>query len=193
MFKSAIAIALFGLFSARSFVVDGEGGGNDGETANADDIFDSILDGTLDDIADLPSFAAWPTGAYRVFTKDGFVRKTSDDGKQHSYELKLQMQEVLEIKPEDQESAPKVGDETQLSFGLGTDIGKGFFKEAVRPIVAFLGLGEDQPGAIRAAVEASKGMEFMVILKRRKVTKDRDGVALDEPKFFPTLVKLDVL
>ena len=148
--------------------------------------FDSILDGTLDDIEDLPSFAAWPTGAYRALLKDGFKQKIIND--KPAYTLKMVNLEVLEIaNAAEADEAPKEQDETELMFGLDTETGRGFFKEAIKPFLDFLGLPATQPGAVRAAVDASKGMEVVAVMKRRSVTKD------GETKQYPGLVKLEIL
>ena len=147
---------------------------------------DSILDGTLDDIADLPSFAAWPAGAYRALLVDGFKQKSIND--KTAFELKLKNKEVLEItNAAEAEEAPKVDDETSLTFGMDSDIGKGFFKEAIMPFVKHLGLDPKTPGAIRAAVESSKGLEVLVVLKRTSKTVD------GETKHYPKLVKIEIL
>ena len=155
-------------------------------TDTTNNTLDSILDGTLDDIADLPSFAAWPAGAYRVSLKEGFKQKTIND--KPAFELKLTCLEVLEINnAAEQEEAPKVGDETSLSYGMETEVGKGFFKEAVMPFVVHLGLDAKTPGAIRAAVDGSKGLECLAVLKR--TSKTAEG----ETKYYPKLVKIEVL
>ncbi len=154
-------------------------------TASTVDI-DSILDGTLDDIADLPSFAAWPSGAYRATLKEGF--KLKEINGKPAYELKLTNEEVLEISNAlEQEEAPKIGDEASLAFGMDSETGRGFFKEAIKPFVEALGLPSGQAGVIRAAVDSSKGLQVMVILKRTKKTVD------GEEKKYQHLVKLSLL
>lgn len=155
--------------------------------ANNSAAFDDILDGTLDGIKDLPSFAAWIPGAYRVRLPNGFVQKFIND--KPTFELKMVNLEVLELaNAADEADAPKIDDECSLNFQLDNDIGKGFFKEAIKPFVEHLGLKEDQPGAIRAAVDASKGMEVMVVMKRTS-KKGEDG----EVKYFPKLASLAIL
>lgn len=148
--------------------------------------FDSLLDGTLDDIADLPSFAAWPAGAYRALLPEGFKQKLINE--KPVFELKLVNKEVLEISnAAETDEAPKVDDECSVAFGIDTDIGKGFFKEALTPFINALGLTADQAGAVRAGVESSKGMEVIAVMKRRVVKKD------GEEKIYPTLVKIEIL
>lgn len=158
----------------------------DAPSAAQQEVFDAILDGTLDDIEDLPSYIAWPTGAYRVLLKEGFKQKIIND--KPAYTLKLVNLEVLEIaNAAEAGEAPKEQDETEVKFGLDTETGRGFFKEAIKPFIEFLQLSATQPGAVRAAVDASKGVEAVVIMKRRAVTKD------GETKLYPTLVKLEIL
>ena len=149
---------------------------------------DSILDGTLDDIADLPSFAAWPAGAYKVVLKEGFAEKKIND--HPAFELKLMNQETLELNnAAETEETPKVGDECSLSFMMDNDTGKGFFKEAIKPIVAHLQASGNPAATIRDAVSAAKGLECIAILGRRTV-KDKDS---GEVKLYPSLKKLEVL
>lgn len=153
-------------------------------TASVDD----ILDGTLDDIEDLPSFSAWPAGAYRVTLPEGFAQKKIND--KPAFEVKLKNLEVLEVtNPAEQEEAPKVGDETSLSFMMDNETGKGFFKEAIMPFVAHAGLDSKTPGAIRTAVAASKGLECLVILKRTK----KEDKQTKEIKVYAKLAKIEVL
>lgn len=182
MNKTILSMLIPALFSS-AFVTKMS---DDAPSAAQQAAFDSILDGTLDDIEDLPSFAAWPTGAYRALLPEGFKQKIIKD--KPAYTLKLKNLEVLEVSdPVEAEEAPKEQDETEVMFGLDTETGRGFFKEAIKPFLDFLGLPPNQPGAVRAAVDASKGVEVVAVMKRRSVTKD------GETKLYPSLVKLEIL
>ena len=144
-------------------------------TSDEINLFDSILDGTLADIPDLPSFAAWPSGCYKVVSKDGFQQKKIGD--HPAFELKCKWLETLELADAaDEKDAPKDGSELSLNFMMDNDLGRGFFKEAVKPIAQFLELDESIPGAGRAVIEASKGMELVIVVQRKSRMKDGEQV-----------------
>lgn len=148
-----------------------------GENVN----LDSLLDGTLDDIADLPQFKVFPSGAYNVQLKEGFVQKEINN--HPAIELKMVCTEVLELNnAADEADAPKPGDECSIAFMMDNEIGQGKFKEAIKNFAAMAGTSN-----IRTCMEASKGAEVMVVIKRTH--KDEGG----ERKYYANLQKLEVL
>lgn len=129
---------------------------------------------TLDDIDDLPEFKAWPTGAYIVTLTEGFEAKVINE--HPARELKMELKEVQEIKPEDLnegEEQPKPGDVCSTLFLLDNETGAGFLKAAAKPLAEFLGTK-----SLSEIFTKTKGMVCLVMLKREykkdKVTKKVD-------------------
>jgi hypothetical protein len=141
------------------------------------------LDTSLDDIDDLPGFAALPTGAYNVVLPKGFEVKMVNNSK--SVEMAMTVKEVVEIVEDsldEGESLPKEGDIATMLFQLDNSTGAGLFKQAAAPIRAASGAN-----TLREVIEASKGMELTVIIKRRK------GKGENEGRNFMSLVQVSVL
>lgn len=126
-----------------------------------------LLDSTLDSLPDLPTFAAWPSGAYRVELNEGLVEKKI--GEHDAVEMNMKNLEVLELANPSGEAAPEVGVECNTAFMLDNDTGLGFFKEVLKE------LSPRFPGTIRETMAACKGAEAIVVIKKtRDEKKDRD-------------------
>lgn len=99
----------------------------------------SILDGTLDDLKDLPEFKPFPAGTHIVTLK--VVDKTAkkDMVNNHpGFEVKMKHVETLELaKAED--VAPEVGSETSVLYLLDNEIGQGAFKNLLKSASAHFG------------------------------------------------------
>lgn len=123
----------------------------------------SILDATLDDIADLPAFKTFPAGSHVVVIK--FEEKKVGDNP--CVELKMTAKETMELaNPSD--IAPAPGDETSVLFLLNNEFGLGKFKEVLKP------LGEHFGTIVpRQIMEAANGAECLATTKVRKGKKDR--------------------
>ena len=142
------------------------------------------LDASLDDIDDLPGFKALPTGAYLVLLEKGFELK--DVNKHPAFELAMTVKEVLEVLPdnlEEGEDEPKVGDIATQVFMRDNEYGMGMFKEVAKPISKATGAS-----SVREIIEASKGLELIVAVKRKKGKKGTDN----EDKNFMTITKIAV-
>lgn len=143
------------------------------------------LDASLDDIEDLPAFASLPTGAYHVVTEKGFVRKIVNDHPSEEFAMTVkEVIELLEEHLEEGESLPKAGDVATMLFQLDNPIGAGLYKEVAKVV-------RDATGAKtpREIAEASKGMEFLAVIKRRKGKKGTEN----EDRNFMNLVKISVM
>jgi hypothetical protein len=133
------------------------------------------LEASLDDIEDLPVFATFPTGAYRVRLVAGLERKLIAD--KSAVEAAMTLLEVIEL-PKDSleedpitkemETAPKPGDVGSVAYMLENKFGLGKYKaDWLLPISRALNtkvIGEIEVG--------SKGLEFMVVIKRTVDKKD---------------------
>ena len=128
---------------------------------------DSMLDVSLDDIADLPEFLVFPAGAYRVTIN--FESKKINE--HPSVEAKLKMLEVLEI-PADV-TPPEVGAESSVAYMMDNEFGQGNFKKLMKPLCDHHGVTN-----LAQAVAASQGLEVMVVTKQRQ-NKDKTATYLD--------------
>ena len=130
----------------------------------------SILDGTLDDIDDLPGFAVFPSGAYMIELHTGLERKAI--GAHAAIECAMKCLEVKELAnpTADEANKPKIGDICTAAYMLDNPTGLGFLKESLlKPIGAKLGLTKNSE-----IIAASKGIKALVVMT--KTEKEKDGV-----------------
>ena len=143
---------------------------NNQNVANIDD----LLDGTLDDLSDVPSFKPFPVGAHTCKIS---WKVTAVSGIP-SIELKLALVETVELKnPED--TPAQAGDETQVLFmlkkkdGTKNELAEGQWKE----ILASLKTGLNIASATnREVMSASEGLECLVSTGVRVNKKDPQDV-----------------
>ena len=134
---------------------------------------DNILDGTLDDLADLPEFKPFPPGAHRVLASME-LKKIGDSP---VVELTLTMQEVLELgEPMAEEDMPKAGDTANTLFFMDNEIGVGKFKATAKVLAEGLGMEENSN---REIIEAVTDVECVVHTSVRQDKKDKDKYYLD--------------
>ena len=136
---------------------------------------DSLLDLSLDDLADLPEFKVFPPGAHRVVIGLG----TKEINKHPSVELKMKLVETVEL-ADPSEEAVAAGTECSVAFMLDNEFGQGKFKEILKPLAAHTGL--NKAGEV---FEAANGLEVLVVTKTRQ-NKEKTQTYLD-------IVKLEVL
>jgi hypothetical protein len=141
-----------------------------------------LLDATLDDLADLPTFAAFPVGAHRATMK----LEIKEINKKTAVEIKLVGHETVELSnPSD---APiKDGDETNVLYilknndGSPNEIAQGKLKIALAVIKEKFGF--DASMSNRAVIEAVKdGFEVVAVTKQRE-NKSSGGMNTDLVKF----------
>ena len=140
---------------------------NDDVTLDDVDV-DDILDMTLDDLEDLPTFEPYPAGAHRVSLS--MELKTVNDKK--SVEVELKLIETLELAEplKGGEKAPVEGAETSILCGLSNKWGRGEFKSIATPIGAALGIASN-----REIIEQAKNIDCVVITWVQ--TSKKDGVS----------------
>ena len=129
---------------------------------------DSLLDGTLDDLADMPEFKVYPAGAHRVIIS--FEKK--EINKHPAIELKCKLLETVELS-DPSEVQPEVGTESSVAFMLDNELGQGKFKEILKVLSAHL--GTVRPSEI---MEQAKDMEVLVVTKVRQ-NKEKTASYLD--------------
>lgn len=119
------------------------------------------LDSTLDDIEDLPTFGAWPTGAYIVTLSQS--EKTPNEKMGKCIEVKfthISTAELGDKKIEDIE--PKPGDESTQLVSLKNNAALNPWKKNVMaPLEEKFG-----KGPARKTIAASNGCQCLVVLAK---------------------------
>lgn len=158
--------------------------------ANLNLDIDSLLDGTLDDLADAPEFKPYPIGAHKVIIN--WETKQLDDkklsGKKNTIvTLKMKAVETVETAAgSDEVCSP--GQEENIGFFLvhhsspkAMEIGQGGFKEIMKSLAAHYGAKSN-----RDLMADSQGAEVLVTTGLRKDKQDAN-------KKYTTLEKLMVI
>jgi hypothetical protein len=119
---------------------------------------DSLLDATLDDLADLPEFAPYPAGAHKVTIE----LESKEVNKHPSIELKLKAIETLELADPTNSQPLAAGAESGVLFMLDNEFAQGNMKKVLRPLQEHLGVS-----SLRDIITQSKGMEVTVVTNVR--------------------------
>lgn len=127
---------------------------------------DSLLDSTLDSLADLPEFKIFPAGAYQGVIELA-VKKMGDNT---GVEFSFTNQEVMELSDPSSE-APAVGATTSVGFLLNNEYGQGAFKKVIASLRDGLQLPETATN--REVMEASKGATCVVVFGVRPDKNDK--------------------
>jgi len=131
---------------------------------------DNLLDGTLDDIADLPEFKNFEAGAHRV-TASWSLKEIDNHGM--CPEVKFVLVETME-KADEQAAGGAAGDECSALFMLDNEFGAGKFKANLLPFAEALGLTKP-----RDIIEAAQDVDCVIITGLRTDKKNPDKVYLD--------------
>lgn len=133
---------------------------------------DSLLDGTLDDLADVPEFKPFPVGAHRATIK-WEVKAVNE---KPVVELTITAIESVELA--DPEGVPvKAGDQTSVMFmftkkdGTPNELAQGQWKELLAPLASHFATTSN-----RATMEASNGAECLVVTGIRQDKRDTADV-----------------
>ena len=145
---------------------------------------DSLLDATLDDLADIPEFKPFPIGAHSV--KIAFDYK--EVGGVAAVELALTAVATVELAtPTD--TPITAGDTTNVLFmlkkkdGSNNDLAQGQLKELLKPLAAHFGTISP-----RATMAAANGAEVVVITDIREDKRDPQNI-----KQYTSIKQLTVL
>lgn len=133
---------------------------------------DSILDSSIDDLADLPEFAVFPNGVHRVLIN----WESKEVNKHPCMELKMKAIETVELANPAADEPLVAGTESGVLFMLDNEFGQGKFKTLIKILAAATGTSK-----ISEAVEASNGMEVQVVCKVRQ-NKDKTQSYTDVSK-----------
>ncbi len=154
---------------------------------------DSLLDATLDDLADAPEFKPFNAGVHRCTIKWDPTKKINDIP---TVELQLTLIETVEQK--DPEEKPSVaGDTTNVSFMLfkkDKDTNKMVMNELaqgqMKVILASLktDLNLDATMTNRQVMEATNNVECLVVTNIRTDKRDKDNI-----KYYTGIVSLNAV
>jgi hypothetical protein len=125
---------------------------------------DNLLDITLDDLEDLPSFEPFPAGAHQVLASFA----TKDINGKAAVELSLKLVETVEL-DDSTAKPPKAGDVSSTMFMLDNEYGRGNLKKCAAPFGEAL-----QFSTIREIVEGVKEVECVVLTSVRVDKNDPD-------------------
>jgi len=161
MHKQLLLASLLGLALTPKFVVE-----------EASGVGFEFLDGTLDDIEDLPQFLAFPSGAYIVNLPLGLEAKKIN---QHpAITMKVKCMEIKELSNPADAALVKVGDQGDIAFMMDNETGRGFSKIVTKAIGERIGSKN-----IREIFAASKGINALLVCKKtHDAAKQRDYMNL---------------
>lgn len=125
-------------------------------------ILADLLDITLDDIEDLPSFANFPVGFHRV----SLSLSTKKINEHPAIEASLVYIEAIELADPSLEP-PKAGDKASLAYMMDNEFGSGKFKELAKPLAATLGTVK-----VAEIIEQCQNMEVIIATGLRKDKTD---------------------
>jgi hypothetical protein len=86
---------------------------------------DSLLDGTLDDLADFPEFKPFPVGVHRC--QLSFEQKIVN--KHPAFQVNLKALETVELPSGSEDKPLEAGAETSVLYMLDNEMGQGKFKQ----------------------------------------------------------------
>ena len=124
---------------------------------------DAMLDGTLDDLADLPEFKPFPVGTHAVVLT--IVDKTAAKDRVNNhpgFEVKMKAVETLELANSD--DTPLVaGAETSVLYLLDNPIGQGSFKKLLASAAEHFGSKSN-----RELIADLQGATVAVVTRQRQ-------------------------
>lgn len=143
---------------------------------------DALLDGKLDDLADVPEFKPFPVGAHKIKIswqlKDREGKKPLVINNHPAIQLNVTGIETIELPAGSEEQPIKPDDTTSVLFMMDNDMGQGQFKNIVRELAAHFGTV-----SVRETLEKSEGAECLAVFsKRANKEKTRMFNAIDQIK-----------
>lgn len=136
---------------------------------------DSLLDGTLDDLADLPEFKPFPPGGHRVIVS----LEQKKIGTHPAYEVKMKAIETLELSNPSEDQPLVAGAETSVAYMLDNQYGQGSFKKLLAAAAQKFG-----PKSNRDLINDLQNAECVVITKVR--------TNKEKTQFYTDIVELQV-
>lgn len=133
---------------------------------------DSLLEGSIDDLADLPEFAVFPNGVHKVVIK----WESKEVNKHPCLELGMTAVETVELANATDDIPLVAGATSSVLFMLDNEFGQGKMKTVMAALAAACGTK-----SIKETMEASNGMEVQVVCKVRQ-NKDKTQSYTDVTK-----------
>jgi hypothetical protein len=134
---------------------------------------DALLDGTLDDLADMPEFKPYPVGTHAVTLS--IIDKTAQKDRVNGhpgFEVKMKAVETLELaNPDDTPLA--AGAETSVLYLLDNPIGQGSFKKLLASAAEHFGAKSN-----RELIADLQGATVAVVTRQR-ANKDKTQTYTD--------------
>lgn len=147
----------------------------------SDNLDFSLLDGTVDDLADLKAFKPLPIGSYKMQIN----WELKEINSKPAVSVKLTVQDVLELKNATEVVNP--GDSTTLAFilqkenGERNEMAEGLLKQIVSVLHPVFG-----GSSIRETIAASEGASILCTLSHRYADKN------DKDKVYNVIKSIDI-
>jgi hypothetical protein len=132
------------------------------QNTGADFNMDSLLDGTLDDLADAPEFKPFPAGTHRV-TLSIAQKKI---GTHPAFEVGMKALETIEL-ASSSDAVLIAGATTSVAYMMDNELGQGNFKKILANLSAHFG-----PKSNRDLISDAQNAEVLVVTKVR-MNKDK--------------------
>ena len=128
---------------------------------------DSLLEGTLDDLANVPDFVQYPAGTHRVNISWEMPTKERPT----TIGLKFVLIATEELNDAN-DVAPPVGSLSNISFKMDNEYGQSNYRKVIASLSSNFG-----PGTNREIMEKSEGAECMIVttLKAGKKTEQNQN------------------
>ena len=134
--------------------------------ANNDFNLDALLDGTLDDLADVPGFQTFPVGTHKVTINWKKVEKRP------AYSLMMTAVETVEL-ADPNETPLAAGTMSSVMFMLDNEYGQSAFRKIIASLGSHFGAGSN-----REIMEKSEGAEVLAVTRQR-TNKEKTQVYTD--------------
>lgn len=138
---------------------------------------DDILDQSIDDLADAPTFDAWPAGSYRAAVK--FEEKKINNIQ--SVEMKLTYRETLELSNPNSDDTPiKADATTSMLFMMRTkdgevnEMGQGTLKKAIAQLKESGAQGDTS----RQIMQYCNDMEVILTMNKKERKENGKGTGV---------------
>lgn len=129
---------------------------------------DDLLNGTLDNLADLPEFRPFPAGTYKVNLTFDF-----DKTKAHVLYARLTMLELIE-QADPQEQPLEPGAKDSVRYDLTNEYAQGNVKKLLAVVAGHFGAA-----SLKDLIAQVKDLECFVVTKQIKSKKDAGKVYTD--------------
>lgn len=119
---------------------------------------DSLLDGTLDDLADAPEFKPFPAGTHKV----SITIQQKKIGTHPAFEVGMKAIETIELADTSQEPLA-AGATTSVAYMMDNEIGQGNFKKILKNLAEHFGAKSN-----RDLIADAQNSEVLVVTKVRQ-------------------------